>query len=133
MAAATLHYLAVNAEDAVTIASAGAIPLLVQLLKPGTRDDVQHNAAGALSRIAANSENAVTITIVTAGAIPLLAQLLRSGADNDTKAAASLALEAIRRGVAANRAAVAAAKASADVAHAMERLGVDSSSDALSS
>jgi hypothetical protein len=105
MAAATLGRLSVHAEDAVTIAAAGAIPLLVPL-KPGPRAEVQ-NAAFALWRLAANSENAVTIA--SAGAIPPLAQLLRSDADDKTKTAASLALEAIRRGVAANRAAAAAA------------------------
>jgi hypothetical protein len=76
-----------------------------------------------LQRLAAPSENAVTI--VTAGAIPLLAQS-RIGADDDTKAAATRALETIRSGIAANRAAAAAAKASADMVQAMKGLGVDS-------
>jgi hypothetical protein len=74
-----------------------------------------------------NSE--VAVTIAAAGAIPPLAQLLRrSDADDRTKAAASYALEAIRHGVAANRAAGAAAKGSA-VVQDMDRLGVDSPSD----
>jgi hypothetical protein len=124
MAAETLGYVAVNAEDAITIAADGAIPLLVQLLKPGSPGDVPWSAAGALCNLAADSENAATIA--AAGAIPPLAQLLRSDADDATKAAASLALEAIRDGVAANRAAVAAAKASAAMVQAMEGLGVDS-------
>jgi hypothetical protein len=48
MAAQTLGWLAVNAEDAATIAAAGAIPLLVQLLKPGSPADVQ-SAISALA------------------------------------------------------------------------------------
>jgi hypothetical protein len=145
-AAQTLGYLAVNAEDAVTIVDAGAVPLLVQLLKPGPRVDVQQVATGALahlgtnaevaqrsavealSGLAANAENAVTIA--SSGAIPPLAQLLRN---NATKDVAARALEAIRRGIAANRAAVAAAKASADVAHEMEGLGIDIPSDVQTS
>jgi hypothetical protein len=55
-------------------------------------------------------------TPASAGAIPPLAQLLRGDADNETKAVAEEALEYIRRGIGAkNRAAVAAAKASADM------------------
>jgi hypothetical protein len=137
MAATTLGDLALNAEDAVTIASAGAIPLLVQLLKPGTRDGVQGRrstvgrAAGVLMLLAANSENAVTIA--SAGAIPPLAQLSRSGPDDDIKLVATRALEAIRNGIASNRAAVAAAKASATMVQEMDALGVDSPSDAQTS
>jgi hypothetical protein len=93
----------------------------------------------ALLILATHSENAVTIA--TAGGamtlnpavFPPLAQLLfRSGADDDIKAVAVDALEAIRKGVAENRAAAGAAKASADVVQAMERLGVDSPSDVQS-
>jgi hypothetical protein len=92
---------------------------------------VQKWAARALQRLAADSENAVTIA--SSGAIPPLAQLLKSGADDDIKLVATGALEAIRNGIAANRAAVAAAKASADMAHAMEGLGVDNPSGAHTS
>jgi hypothetical protein len=153
MAAETLGRIAANAEDAVTIAASGAIPLLVQLLKPGAPDEVQMNAAGTICKLASNSENAITIAasgaipvlvqllgpgsradvqanataalgilcansenaviIAAAGAIPPLAQLL-SDAGDAIKAVASHALEAMRRGVAENRAA--AAKASADTA-----------------
>jgi hypothetical protein len=66
------HLARQDDEDAVTIASAGAIPLLVQLLTPGPRTDVPWSAARALQRLAANSENAVTMA--SAGAIPPLAQ-----------------------------------------------------------
>jgi hypothetical protein len=135
MAVQTLANLAVYSKVyiAATIASAGAIPLLVQLLKlkPGTRAAVLHNAALVLAKIASNAENAVTIA--SAGAIPALAQLLRSDANDDTKDNAARALEFIREGVAENRAAVAAAKASADMAQAMEGLGVDGPSDAQTS
>jgi hypothetical protein len=127
LASGTLGYLAVNAEDAATITSAGAVPLLVQLLKPGGDDDVPMFAADALGSLAATAETAVTIA--AAGAIPLLAQLLKPGSDDATKAAATQALEALRKGVAVNRAAVAAAKAaSADLVQAMEGLGVGCSS-----
>jgi hypothetical protein len=124
-----LGCLAVNAEDAATITSAGAVPLLVQLLKPGPQvPDVPLRAAHVLCRLAANAETAVIIA--AAGAIPLLAQLLKPGSDDATKAVATQALEALRKGVAVNRAAVAAAKAaSAEMVQAMEGLGVDSSSD----
>jgi hypothetical protein len=101
----------------------------VQLLKPGSLSaDVQGMAAETLACLAAYSDNAVTIA--TAGAIPPLAQLSRCDTDDVTKAVAADALEAIRKGVAANRAAAVAAKASSDVVQAMERLGVDSPSDA---
>jgi hypothetical protein len=126
ISAQTLGFLAENDKDAVTVASAGAIPLLVQLLKPGSLSaNVQHDASRTLTVLAANSDNAVTIA--TAGAIPPLAQLLRSDADDVTKALAADALEAIRKGVAANRAA--AANASAAVVQDMDRLGVDGPSD----
>jgi hypothetical protein len=126
MAAETLGRIAANAENAVTIASAGAIPLLVQLLKPGS--EMQQNAAGALQILAAaNAENAVTIA--AGGAIPALAQLLRSDAGDDAKTNATQALEAIRSGIAKDR----AAKASADMVQAMKGLGVDSPSDAQTS
>jgi hypothetical protein len=136
MAAQTLGRIAANDKDASAIASAGAIPLLVLILKHGSLVDVQQMpgrrapcwcAAWALTILAANSGNAVIIA--AAGAIPPLAQLLRSDADDDTKMYATDALEAIRKGVAGNRAAAGAAKASADVVQAMERLGVDSPSD----
>jgi hypothetical protein len=126
-AAETLGYLAVNAEDAATITSAGAVPLLVQLLKPGPRADVREAAADALCRLAANAETAVIIS--AAGAIPLLAHLLKPGSDDATKAAATRALDALRKGVDVNRA---AAKASAGMVQAMEGLGVGSTSDVAS-
>jgi vacuolar protein 8 len=128
-----------NSETVAHIAANGAITLLVQFLDPklqisirnGTPERMQQCAAAAVAILAlANSENAVTIA--AAGAIPPLAQLSRIGAEDNTKAAAAHALEAIRRGIVANRAAVAAARASADTAQAMEGLGVDSPSDAQS-
>jgi hypothetical protein len=122
----TLGRIAANDKDAVAIASAGAIPLLVQLVKPGSPADVQHDAARTLTVLSANSDRAASIA--TAGAIPPLAQLLRSDADDGIKAVAAEALVAIRKGVAENRAAAGAAKASADVVQAMERLGVDNPS-----
>jgi hypothetical protein len=126
LAAATLRCLAMNAKDAATITSAGAVPLLVQLLKPGPRDDVPLGAADALCCLAANAETAVIIS--AAGAIPLLVHLLKPGSDDATKAA-TRALEALRKGVAVNRAVAAAKAASADMVQAMEGLGVGSSSN----
>jgi hypothetical protein len=128
MAADTLGTLAFNAEDAVTIVGFGAVPLLVHLLGPGSLSGVHGSAARAVGILAENSENAVTIA--ASGAIPLLAQLLRN---DDTKNIAAKALQAIRRGFAVNRAAVAAAKASAAMVQEMEALGVASPSDARTS
>ncbi|KAG1669985.1 hypothetical protein FOA52_016246 [Chlamydomonas sp. UWO 241] len=140
--AGALKVLAANTETdetAVMIAAAGAIPPLVKMLKlpseyhgpadpvPVTSGQMQQTAAAALLVLARTAENAVAI--VAAGAIPLLVQLSRSDADADTQAAAADALEAIRSGVAKNRAAIAAAKASADIVHKMERLGVGNPSD----
>jgi hypothetical protein len=132
MAAQALAGIAENGKDAITVASAGAIPLLVQLLKPGALTGVQRSApcwcaAWALCNLAANSDRAASIA--TAGAILPLVQLSRSGADDAIKHIATDALEAIRKGVAENRAA-AAAKGRADVVQAMEELGVGSPSDA---
>jgi hypothetical protein len=125
VAAATLSYIAVDAEDAATITSAGAIPLLVQLLKPSSPADGVLHSVAALSVLSAKN----AATIAAAGAIPLLVQLSRSGSD-DVQSVASRALEAIRNGCADNRA---AAKASAGVVQAMEGLGVDGPSGAQAS
>ena len=77
--------LAVDAEDCNTIAAAGAIPLLVQLLTEG-RDSAKEQAAGALGNLTANAENQKTIAV--AGAIPLLVQLLSEGRDGAKEHAA---------------------------------------------
>lgn len=58
------------------ITAAGAIPLLVQLLKPN-QPAVQIPAAGALSNLALHSECSRDV-IVAAGAVPLLAALFWS-------------------------------------------------------
>jgi hypothetical protein len=126
-AAVSLWRLAAYSENAVTIASAGAIPLLVQL-KSGSSFGME-GAAGALKALSALSENAVT---TAAGAIPPLVHMSRSDAELTTPQ--KLLHSKHWRpsgGVAENRAA-AAAKASADMVQAMERLGVDRPPDALS-
>jgi hypothetical protein len=85
---------------------------------------VQWSAISALWSLSLSANSEIAVTIATAGAIPPLALLSRS-TDNDIKANAAGALDAIRNGIVANRAAAAAAKASADVVHEMEGLGVD--------
>jgi hypothetical protein len=123
----TLWCLSHNSKNAVAISTAGAVPLLVQLLKPGFPSGVQLSAAETLGHIAfANAEDA--ITIAAAGAVSPLAQLMRRS-DDETKYVAADALEYIRRGIAKNRAAAAAAKASAAVVQEMDSLGVDGPSD----
>ena len=58
IAAGALQNLAVNADNQVTIAKAGAIPPLVELLKD---PEVRETAAGALYFLALNADNRVRI------------------------------------------------------------------------
>jgi hypothetical protein len=70
-AASALTNLSSHAQNIVTIASAGAIPSLVQLLRAGsTLAVLQKDTAGTLANLAQHAEHAVSI--ITAGAIPLL-------------------------------------------------------------
>ena len=62
--------------DQVTIAAAGAIPPLVELLRFGS-DWGKENAAGALGNLALNDQNQVTIRNV--GAVSALENLVESG------------------------------------------------------
>jgi hypothetical protein len=73
------------------IATAGAVPLVVQLLGPGSSTDVKEMAAYALMFL--NQSDAIA-AIIAAGAIPPLVQLLRSDspADACVKEAAAAAL-----------------------------------------
>jgi vacuolar protein 8 len=73
-AAQVLRTLAENAWNSVAIRIAGAIPLLVQLLVPGSSTQVLANTAGALHSLAQHADNPVTI--VAAGGIPPLVRLL---------------------------------------------------------
>ncbi|KAG1675581.1 hypothetical protein FOA52_014169 [Chlamydomonas sp. UWO 241] len=66
--------LSENADNVATIAAAGAIPSLVQLLKATSAAEVQLSAAGALHNLAQNADNQVMIA--AAGSIPPLVQLL---------------------------------------------------------
>ena len=59
-AAGALGNLAINAENKVLIAQAGAIAPLVTLVQSGT-DGQKEQAAGALGNLAINSENQVLI------------------------------------------------------------------------
>ena len=73
-AAGALQILAVNDENKVKIAAAGAIPPLVALLGPHNSAVVQEQAAGAIFNLAFNDKN--KIEIVATGAIPPLVALL---------------------------------------------------------
>ncbi|KAG1674419.1 hypothetical protein FOA52_012946 [Chlamydomonas sp. UWO 241] len=77
---ATLACFTGDAQITVTIASAGAIPLLVQLLgREGSTASTQQMAAGALCGLCKNADNMVTIA-AAASAIPRLMQLLEPSA-----------------------------------------------------
>ena len=76
--ALALRKLAINSEYKVSIAAAGAIPLLVALLQNGS-DMVKVKAVGALGNLAYNNYNKVSIA--EAGAIPPLVALLQNGTD----------------------------------------------------
>ncbi|KAG1663063.1 hypothetical protein FOA52_011583 [Chlamydomonas sp. UWO 241] len=116
--------LACLAHNQITIAAAGAIPPLVQLLGAASPAYAQRNAAGALARLAQNADNMATIT--AAGAIPPLVMLLRLGSDDLPKEFATRALVILGLNNAKNRASIAAAGASAgvDVLEKMESLGL---------
>ncbi|KAH8061477.1 hypothetical protein JL722_4104 [Aureococcus anophagefferens] len=66
-----------NHDNAVLIAEAGAIPLLVELLRDGTASG-KEKSARALCSLAGNNR-ANQVQIVAAGAIPPLVELLRDG------------------------------------------------------
>lgn len=84
-AAGALKNLAIDEENRRTIAAAGAIPLLVQLLTVNA-PVVPERAAGALWSLAVqDTENQKSIAAT--GAIPLLLQLLREGSDGARKEA----------------------------------------------
>ena len=73
--ALALCELARNSENKVSIAAAGAIPLLVVLLQSGT-EVAKGNATAALWNLSTNVDNRVSIAV--AGAIPLLVALLQN-------------------------------------------------------
>ncbi len=72
-------------ENKVTIATAGAVPPLIALLKSPSAG-VQEAAAGALRNLGVNVEN--QITIATAGAVPPLIDMLKSPSAGVQEAAA---------------------------------------------
>ncbi|KAG1671370.1 hypothetical protein FOA52_002980 [Chlamydomonas sp. UWO 241] len=106
----TLTQLCYDPENWAAIVAAGAIPMLVQLLRPGAShgDDLQMNAIAALSQLAQSAELAAPIA--AAGAIPLLVQLMRPGSavGSQHNAAAALIPLSITP---ANKVAIAAAGA----------------------
>jgi len=75
-AAGALRYLAAIADNKATIAAAGAIQLLIALLRRETEEG-KADFAGALGNLAAIADNKATIA--AAGAIPPLIALLRDG------------------------------------------------------
>jgi GGDEF domain-containing protein len=89
-AASSLWDLAMeSAEHRTALADAGAIPVLVDLLKIGSAGG-KEMAAGVLASLAVNAENMVT-AIPQAGAIPALVDLLKSGsAEGKLQAAGAL-------------------------------------------
>ena len=84
-AAGTLWNLALNDENKVLIAQAGAIAPLVTLVQSGT-DRQKESAAWALRNLALNDENQVLIA--QAGAIAPLVTLVQSGTDGQKEYAA---------------------------------------------
>jgi hypothetical protein len=75
-AAALLANIA-DTNDEYVVASAGAIPHLVQLMAPSSPVMVQVTAEGAIGALARHAGNAAIIA--AAGAIPLLVQFLDPG------------------------------------------------------
>jgi hypothetical protein len=108
MAAAALCHLAASANISVSIAAAGAIPLLVPLLMPGSVTDAKEYGAAALANLADNPWHAVAITI--AGAISPLVQLMGPGYSDEVRGHAAAALGRIA-GVAESASTIAAAGA----------------------
>ncbi|KAG1673412.1 hypothetical protein FOA52_002177 [Chlamydomonas sp. UWO 241] len=88
------------------VVAAGAIPLLLQLLEPGSATLARKSAAATLTYLARTPEIAVAIT--TAGAIPRLVQLLEPGSEVQRGAAGVLSNLALNS---QNRATIAAAGA----------------------
>ncbi|KAG1674704.1 hypothetical protein FOA52_013539 [Chlamydomonas sp. UWO 241] len=113
--------LAANADAAVSIAAAGAIPPLVQLLA-ATRPVAQQMAALALLRLAANA--AIADTIAAAGAIPPLVRMSGPDSPDELIMIAEDTLRVFRDSSAEICAAIAAAEANANVL-LMARLGLD--------
>jgi hypothetical protein len=74
VAAATLSNLSTNAENRVTIASAGIPRLIALLASPSV--DVPDKVAGTLANVSADVRN--TVTIASAGIPPLIALASKS-------------------------------------------------------
>jgi hypothetical protein len=109
-ALATLAQLVHNEDNLIAIADAGAIPDLVQLLGPGSSDDLNGSASGALWGLATARYAGNRIAIAAAGGIPPLVQLLGPGSTARTQSAAAGALWGLSV-VAANKVTIAAAGA----------------------
>ncbi|KAG1662833.1 hypothetical protein FOA52_009047 [Chlamydomonas sp. UWO 241] len=122
-AARALGNIALDAESAHTITAAGAIPLLVQLLGPGSPADAHSAASGALMSLALGCAEAVA-AIAAAGAISPLVQLLRPGSPLDIQKTVAGALMALGFYHPENRAAIDAAAARENVVAKMREVGV---------
>lgn len=76
-AAATISYLALNADNKVQLGNLGAIPALAKMAKEGT-PELQGAAAAAIANLTSRCpENQATMA--TAGAIPPLVLMVKSG------------------------------------------------------
>ncbi|KAG1676751.1 hypothetical protein FOA52_005040 [Chlamydomonas sp. UWO 241] len=103
-AAEALRNLATITENAATIAAAGAITLLAQLLGPGSTAEVLLYASGAMMKLALYAGNQVSLVI------PSMVRLLRAGSASDVQYNAARTLPLLAD-IAANAAAIAAAGA----------------------
>ncbi|KAG1673227.1 hypothetical protein FOA52_013107 [Chlamydomonas sp. UWO 241] len=124
----TLKFLAENAEAAVQVIAAGFIPALVHLLVRGSLTEVLVNAAGALWSLIQKDDDQKhenIDAIAAAGAIPPLVRLLGPGSDEATSSAAAYTLQALGHSNDPNRAAIAAASASANLLREMAGLSFD--------
>lgn len=86
-----LTTLALNAANAVAIIGAGALPLLVGLMGPGTLAEVQLGAVAVLGNLAAMTGNAAPIV----AAIPAVVRLLETGSPAEVQRWAASALRSL--------------------------------------
>ncbi|KAG1656168.1 hypothetical protein FOA52_008707 [Chlamydomonas sp. UWO 241] len=93
------------------------------LLEPSSTEETQASTSEALLRLAFNGETAAIIA--AAGAIPRLVQLLGPGSYDVTKQVALQALQVLRDSNADNRAAIAAAGATANLLQEMQAQSIE--------
>lgn len=88
-AATALKHAAMQRANADAIVAGGAIVLLVELLKPGVKAELQDEAAAVLRALCVGSGSTRT-AICTAGAVPYLVSLLGSDHEETQEQAAGL-------------------------------------------